>query len=136
MRSAASSLSTRPENVLWALFTLLLRGVPRNAAARCVQVPAHAHGHRILWEEVVYSEPAPEPPDAPLQPPATGHMAPELHGPWDRGEEPGFTDEEGGGRNPASLLGNHSLQTILSCGVSVYVSFAHRLSIPRLYHSK
>ncbi|EPQ09452.1 Zinc finger protein 192 [Myotis brandtii] len=48
------------------------------------KVPARAHGHRVLWEEVVHSEPALEPPDAPLQPPATRHIAPGLHGPRDR----------------------------------------------------
>nr|XP_034491167.1 zinc finger protein with KRAB and SCAN domains 8 isoform X2 [Marmota flaviventris] len=31
-------------------------------------VPARAHGHRVLWEEVVPSESAPEPPSTQLQP--------------------------------------------------------------------
>lgn len=124
MRSAAFLPSTCPENVLWALFTSFLRGVPHNTTSRCIQVPARVHGHRVLWKEVVYSEPAPEPPDAPLQPPATGHIAPGLHGPQDRGEELGVR------RNPISFPGNHSLQTIHSCGV--YIGFTYRLSIPRL----
>lgn len=132
VRSAAFLPSTCPENVLLSLFTLFLRGIPYNATAHCVQVPARAHGHRVLWEEVVHSEPALEPPDATLQPPATRHIAPGLHGPRDRGEEPGFPDEEDVRGNPILFLGNHSLQTIHSCGVNVFLGFTYRLSIPRL----
>ncbi|XP_045706620.1 zinc finger protein with KRAB and SCAN domains 8 isoform X1 [Phyllostomus hastatus] len=48
-------------------------------------VPARAHGHRVPWEKVVCSEPAPEPPDTQPQPTETQHTAPVLHGPRDRG---------------------------------------------------
>ncbi|KAM7055519.1 zinc finger protein with KRAB and SCAN domains 8 isoform 4-T5 [Molossus nigricans] len=47
-------------------------------------VPARAHGRRVLWEEVVHLEPAPEPPGTQLQPPATRHAAPVLRRPLDR----------------------------------------------------
>lgn len=60
----------------------------------CLQVPARAHGHRVLWEEVMHSESAPEPPDTQLQPVATQHKSAVLQGPHDRGEEPDFTAEE------------------------------------------
>ena len=60
----------------------------------CFQVPARAHGHRVLWEEVTHSKSAPEPPDTQLQPVAMQHKSPVLQGPHNRGEEPDFTDEE------------------------------------------
>ncbi|KAM8787287.1 LOW QUALITY PROTEIN: zinc finger protein with KRAB and SCAN domains 8-like [Rhynchonycteris naso] len=44
-------------------------------------VPAQAHEHRVLWEEVEHSAPAPEPPDAQLQPVSTQHTSPVLHRP-------------------------------------------------------
>ncbi|XDB63294.1 hypothetical protein AB1E18_016625 [Capra hircus] len=47
-------------------------------------VPARAHGHRVLWEEVMHSESAPEPPDTQLQPVATQHKSAVLQGPHDR----------------------------------------------------
>ncbi|EPY75432.1 hypothetical protein CB1_001664007 [Camelus ferus] len=47
-------------------------------------VPAHAHGHRVLWEEVVHSESAPEPPDTQPQPVATQHKSPVLQGSQER----------------------------------------------------
>ncbi|XP_007105906.1 zinc finger protein with KRAB and SCAN domains 8 [Physeter macrocephalus] len=47
-------------------------------------VPARAHGHRVLWEEVMHSKSAPEPADTQLQPVATQHKSPVLQGPQDR----------------------------------------------------
>ncbi|XP_019486769.1 PREDICTED: zinc finger protein with KRAB and SCAN domains 8 isoform X1 [Hipposideros armiger] len=44
-------------------------------------VPARAHGHRVLWEEVTRSGSAP---DAQLQPMAAQHAPPGLQGPHDR----------------------------------------------------
>ncbi|XP_021116461.1 zinc finger protein with KRAB and SCAN domains 8 isoform X2 [Heterocephalus glaber] len=48
-------------------------------------VPARAHGHRILWEEVTPSEPAPEPPCIPLQPVVAQPKSPVPPGPQERG---------------------------------------------------
>lgn len=62
----------------------------------CFQVPARPHGHMVLWEELMHSESAPEPPDTQLQPVAMQHKSAVLQGPHDRGEEPDFTAEEGG----------------------------------------
>nr|XP_042134622.1 zinc finger protein with KRAB and SCAN domains 8 isoform X5 [Peromyscus maniculatus bairdii] len=54
-------------------------------------VSAHTHGHRVLWEEVVSSESAPEPPSTQLQAMATKHKSSVPQKPQDRGERPDFT---------------------------------------------
>lgn len=61
--------------------------------SHCFQVPARAHGHRVMWEELVHSESAPKSPDTQLQPVATQQKSPVLQGPQERGEGPDFIDE-------------------------------------------
>uniref|UniRef100_G1DFR6 Zinc finger protein with KRAB and SCAN domains 8 n=1 Tax=Capra hircus TaxID=9925 RepID=G1DFR6_CAPHI len=62
----------------------LLEGLERRIYILGRPVPARAHGHRVLWEEEMHSESAPEPPDTQLQPVATQHKSAVLQGPPDR----------------------------------------------------
>ncbi|KAM7055517.1 zinc finger protein with KRAB and SCAN domains 8 isoform 2-T3 [Molossus nigricans] len=89
-------------------------------------VPARAHGRRVLWEEVVHLEPAPEPPGTQLQPPATRHAAPVLRRPLDRAVSPSQSptpSQEGslGDQMTASLLtaGFQTLEKIEDMAVSL-----------------
>uniref|UniRef100_A0A8C8ZQ50 Zinc finger protein with KRAB and SCAN domains 8 n=1 Tax=Prolemur simus TaxID=1328070 RepID=A0A8C8ZQ50_PROSS len=47
-------------------------------------IPARVHGHRVLWEEVIDSESAPEVPSTQLQPAAIQHKSPVSQGPQER----------------------------------------------------
>ncbi|KAK2505618.1 hypothetical protein MC885_017377 [Smutsia gigantea] len=51
-------------------------------------VPTRAHGHRVIWEEVVHSESTPEPPNTQLQPVTTEHKSPVPQGPPERESYP------------------------------------------------
>lgn len=77
--------------------------------SHCFQVPARARGRKVLWEEVVHSESAAEPPDTQLQSVATQHKSPVLQGPQDRGEEPHVIDEEWGSRKGKRYIWNTCL---------------------------
>lgn len=55
--------------------------------SRCCQVPARLHGRRVLWEEVMSSESAPEPPSTPLRAAPIQGKSPVCQGLQQRGEE-------------------------------------------------
>lgn len=100
----------------------------------CFQVPARAHGHRVLWKEVTHSDSAP---DAQLQPVAAQHALPGLLGPRDRGEQPDVTGEEGVGReggHPGCLLGLG--ESVTRSSLSVYPGFRYRLLVPVVTHDQ
>nr|XP_048316582.1 zinc finger protein with KRAB and SCAN domains 8 isoform X1 [Myodes glareolus]XP_048316583.1 zinc finger protein with KRAB and SCAN domains 8 isoform X1 [Myodes glareolus] len=56
-------------------------------------VSARTHGHRVLWEEVVPSESAPELPSTQFRPMTTKHKSPVPQKTQDRGERPDFTSK-------------------------------------------
>lgn len=102
--------------------------------SHCFQVPARAHGHRVLWKEVTRSESAP---DAPLQPVAAQHTPPGLLGPRDRGEQPDVTGEEGVGReggHPGRLSGLG--ESVTRSSLNVYPGFRYRLLVSVVTHEQ
>lgn len=79
-------------------------------------VPARAHGHRVLWEEVVRSESTPEPPSAQPQPATTQHMSPAPHGPPERAtsasQSPSSQKGSSGDQEMTTTLLTAGLQTL------------------------
>lgn len=54
-------------------------------------VSTHTHGHRVLWDEVIPSKSASEPPSIHVQSLATVPKSPVPQKPQDRGKRPDFT---------------------------------------------
>lgn len=69
----------------------LLEDLERQINVLGQPVSAHTHGHRVLWDEVIPSKSASEPPSIHVQPMATMPKSPVPQKPHDRGERPDFT---------------------------------------------
>ncbi|XP_017373935.1 zinc finger protein with KRAB and SCAN domains 8 [Cebus imitator] len=90
-------------------------------------VSARVHGHRVLWEEVVHSESAPEPPSTQLQSEATQHKSPVSQGSQERAmstsQSPTSSQKGGSGNEEmtATLLtaGFQTLEKIEDMAVSL-----------------
>ncbi|XP_028645101.1 zinc finger protein with KRAB and SCAN domains 8 isoform X2 [Grammomys surdaster] len=73
----------------------LLEDLERQINVLGQPVSTRTHGHRVLWDEVIPSKSASEPPSIHIQPLATMPKSPGLQKPQDRRERPDFTYKDG-----------------------------------------